>query len=387
MTLSSCPTPPSCFLRKHVNEAATPNERQLLDLVLRYGTVGRSVLAKETALTVQSVSRLVDGLVQRGLVRFGARVSERGNPASGLGVELVPEGAYTLGISIMTDAVSVVLMNFRGDILDARYEPQMDMHAEPLLARVETIAQQMIGRHVHDRSRLLGAGVAVTGYFVEDGRRLNPPEPLDDFALVNLPPLLSERLGLPVMLENDGAAAAIAESFLGAGRRFRSFAYLYFAAGVGGGIIADGRLLRGAQGNAGEVAGILPLDLFDDRPTLTLLLEMVRQSGQQVDSISDLLERFDTAMPGVEAWCKRVKAPLDMIVSAVGAVVDPQAIVLGGRLPKALAEKLIAGVTIYSAPRRQAARPQPILLPAEVDVEPTAVGAAVLPLKTHFFSG
>lgn len=379
------PKAPPAFSRR-LDVAASRNERILLDLIQRRGMAGRAELAREVDLTIQSVSRLVDGLAERGLVRFGEKVSARGNPSGGFGVELAPDGAFTLGVSIMTDALSIVLMNFRGEVLETHYEPQTSVRAEPMLARVAALADDMIERRALDRSRLLGAGVAVTGYFVEDGRRLNPPAPLDDFALVDLPPLLSQRLGMEVIVENDGGAAAVAESFLGAGRRFPNFAYVHFAAGVGGGVIVGGRLLRGAQGNAGEVAGVLPLELFDDRPTLALLLKMVRDAGSDATSIADLIARFDPHMPGVDAWLERVRAPLDMIISSLGAVVDPEAIVLGGRLPTALASRLIENITPFEASRRGAPRPLPPIIPAEIRGEPTALGAAVLPLKAHFFN-
>lgn len=375
---------PAAFSRR-LDVAASRNERALLELIRRHGPVGRAELAREAELTVQSVSRLTEALAQRGLVRFGERISTRGNPSGGFGVELAPDGAFTVGASILTDAVSVVLMDFRGQALESHYEPQADMRAAPALARIKALADGMIARHVPDRARVLGAGVAVTGYFMEDGRRLNPPAPLDDFALIDLPALFADRLGLPVMVENDAAAAAVAEGFLGVGRRHSSFAYVHMAAGVGGALVVDGRLMRGARGNAGEVAGVLPLDLFDDRPTLSLLLEMVRAEGATVASISDLAAGFDLDMPGVAAWRARVRRPLDTIVSALAAVADPEVIVLGGRLPVALAEALIPDIAPFEAPRRRAPRPLAPVVPAEVRAEPTALGAAVLPLKAHFF--
>lgn len=378
------PRAPAAFSRR-LAPAASRNERGLLDLVRRQGPIGRAELAREMDLTVQSVSRLVEGLAARGLVRFGERISARGNPAGGQGVELAADGAFTLGASIMTDALSVVLMNFRGEALETLYAPQTDMGAGPVLSWIAEQAEAMIGRHVPDRSRLLGAGVAVTGYFVEDGRRLNPPAPLDDFALVDLPSLLSLRLGLPVIVENDAGAAAVAEAFLGVGRRVSSFAYVHMAAGVGGGVIVDGRLLRGARGNAGEVAGIVSPEMFEDRPTLALLLEMAREAGAEVASIADLVARFDPDMPGVEAWIERVRRPMNMIVSSLGAVLDPEVIVLGGRTPRALAERLIDRIAPFEVPRRGAPRPLPPIVPAEVEAEPTALGAAALPLQAHFF--
>lgn len=68
--------------------------------------------------------------------------------------------------------------------------------------------------------------------------------------------LLSEALGLPVELSNDANASAMAERLGGAAGRLDSFAYLYFGAGLGLGVVQNGQLLTGAFGNAGEIGQI-----------------------------------------------------------------------------------------------------------------------------------
>lgn len=67
---------------------------------------------------------------------------------------------------------------------------------------------------------------------------------------------LSELLGLPVVLENDANAAAIGENWLGASRGLGNSICITLGTGVGGGIILDGSIFRGADGNAGEVGHI-----------------------------------------------------------------------------------------------------------------------------------
>jgi glucokinase len=62
----------------------------------------------------------------------------------------------------------------------------------------------------------------------------------------------SERLGIPVWLENDASAAALGEHRFGAGREYNHFAHLTLGTGIGGGLVLDGRLYRGARGFAGE---------------------------------------------------------------------------------------------------------------------------------------
>ena len=76
---------------------------------------------------------------------------------------------------------------------------------------------------------------------------------------------------------------------------------------------------------------------------------------------------------------------MSLIVSAITAVCDPEAIVFGGRLPADLARRLIAAVRIDNLPRRGQARPMPLLLPAEAPADDCAIGAATLPLQVRYF--
>jgi predicted NBD/HSP70 family sugar kinase len=231
---------------------------------------------------------------------------------------------------------------------------------------------------------LFGLGVGITGFFVGEGRRVNSPSPLDDLALVDLDELLTQEMGYPVWLDNDGTVAAVGESMLGVGRWARSFVYLYFSLGLGGGLIVNGRCVRGAHGNAGEVAGMLSIPGIE-APTLELLREMLASDGMAFADIGTMLARFNPHWPACDRWLERARPAMSLIVSASVALLDPDAIVYGGRLPRALAERLIAGSTIDNRPRRGRKRPEPRLVPAEAPSDATAIGAAALPFKEHFF--
>ena len=69
--------------------------------------------------------------------------------------------------------------------------------------------------------------------------------------------LLQAQLGLPVALENDARAAALAEARVGSGRGASSMLYVTVGTGIGGGLLQNGRLLRGASETAGEVGHIV----------------------------------------------------------------------------------------------------------------------------------
>lgn len=106
-------------------------------------------------------------------------------------------------------------------------------------------------------SRLEGLGVAAPGPIdVERGLILSAPN-LPGWRDVPLAERLATAFGCPAVLENDANAAVLGEFCFGAGRGVRHIVYLTLSTGIGGGLILDGRLYRGASGSAGELGHIV----------------------------------------------------------------------------------------------------------------------------------
>lgn len=99
-------------------------------------------------------------------------------------------------------------------------------------------------------------GVAAPGPVERRTGVLRNPPNLPGWRDVPLAQLLEEAFGVPVRVENDANAAALAEQRFGAGRGCRDMVYLTMSTGVGGGVISDGRLVHGANGFAGELGHI-----------------------------------------------------------------------------------------------------------------------------------
>lgn len=100
---------------------------------------------------------------------------------------------------------------------------------------------------------LLGIGIGAPGPLDPyEGVVLTPPN-LPGWGEVHLRAAITARSGLPVELGNDANAAALGEWMFGAGRGRRNLVYLTISTGIGGGVIADGRLLLGRRGAAAEV--------------------------------------------------------------------------------------------------------------------------------------
>lgn len=363
--------------------ALSGNERHLLALLRSGQADRRTELATHTGLTLQSIGRQVERLEKLGLLRVGETMPQpRGKPAAR--ILLNPDFACVLGVSITTDSLALALMDFTGVVRAQESHGFNQPSITDLIEQVSTGLQRLLDVSGLRHEQVFGIGVGMTGGFVGEGQKMNPPLPLDGLALMQVDTALADALGLPVWIDNDGSMAAIGESLLGIGRRYSSFAYLHFAHGFGGGLVLDGRCVRGEHGNAGEFSTMLP-SVGLQRPALEPLRQRLQAEGLHLPDINALVTTFDPTWPGVQAWMQEILPGLNLITSAIAAVLDPPAIVFGGRIPPALGNALIEQVTIGNPPRRGLGRPLPKMLLAEAPQDAIAIGAASQVLKVGFF--
>jgi predicted NBD/HSP70 family sugar kinase len=374
-----------CVSLSKSGEPLTVSEKRLLALLFRHGSQTQAQLSETTGLTQQSASRLVSGLIDRGMVEEGEKVptGKRGYPSAT--VRLRPDHAYSVGISIMADAVAATLVDFSGAIIEERLEGLPAMSVSRVLGWLEANLSDMVSNHVPASVPVVGAGVGITGSHIAESGGFNTPFSLEEWAGRDLADILSPALGLPVWSDNDGNVAALGESMIGVGRWAKSFAYVYIATGVGGGLVLNGDVWRGRHGNAGEFAGGLPPNIYPF-PNLELLRQLVVRDGAAFDNVHELVAGFDPTWPAIDEWVTRVRDSLSIIVSNATAILDLDAVVLGGQIPKALSERVISHLELFDQKRRGVHRPMAKIVSAEAEGNSTALGAAILPLQETFFS-
>ena len=365
---------------------ASGNERLILDIVRRHEPIPRATITAHTNLTQQSVHRLVETLMARGLLRAGAPLKgTRGQPSPT--IELARQAAYSIGISVNADAVTLSVADFGCDIVGQETLQGVPGDRKATLATLARKLNSILTRCEIPRESLIGLGFAMSGFFVDDDRHFNAPEPLRDWSLIDLQPELEDVFRLPVWLENNATTGAIGESLRGVGRWCPTFAYLSFNYGFGGGLVLEGRPYFGFHGNAGEFSVIYNPDEAPRRPALQYLICRLRENGIEIGSVEELKQAFDPSWPGVESWLSETMPMLDRLIATLTAVIDPQSIVFGGQLPPALGRMMIERVNLPSQrPHRYGVAPHgPRLVLSETQGDASAIGTALLPLKSRYF--
>lgn len=235
------------------------NEGVVLNSIRRSnGGRSRVELTTETGLSAQTVSNICRRLLDQGLIlETGKQAVSFGKPRTML--ELNPAGSYAVGVHIDPAVITYVLLDFTGAVVvDASHPTPAAQDPDSVLALMSEQIEALIARAPVDRTRILGVGIASPGPVdVERGLVVDPPH-LPNWHRVPLRDHLRDATGLPVVLDKDVIAGAVAELWAGGADGPSDFVFFYFGTGVGAGIVIDDVVVRGISSNAGDV-GLLPV--------------------------------------------------------------------------------------------------------------------------------
>ncbi len=233
------------------------NRTVVLDAVRRAAEgASRSEVAERTGLSAQTVTNVTRRLIDEGLVREGGTVIRGpGKPRTLL--HLVADGRFAVGVHVDPAVITSVLLDLEGTVLRHVSSPTPSAsRPDEVVALVARLVDGLIADAGVDRQAVLGVGLAAPGPIdVGAGLVLDPPM-LPRWRHVPLRSALSTATGLPVLLEKDVTAAAVAELWFGPGDR-RHLAFVYYGTGFGTGLVLGGEPVRGASSNAGDAGHIM----------------------------------------------------------------------------------------------------------------------------------
>jgi predicted NBD/HSP70 family sugar kinase len=355
-------------------------ERDIIKVVFWEQCVTQSHIVSATRIPQQTVSRLLKSLTQHGVIMQTDTLipNKKGKP--GFGIALNPEYGFTFGLAILLDAISVAVMDFTGKVIYTHMQLMSDMSINNVLKSAQKLVDDISAEHNIASEKVLGMGVGISGFFSSMDGKMNTHHMLEEWSQVDIIDIVSKHFQLPTWVVNDATGAAAGEGVAGLGREYKNFVYMFVSAAFGGGIVNNGDVLRGTYGNAGELGDMLPPKLYA-HPNLELLKRILKKNGVAVDSIYDLHDNFDPEWPGVEEWLFKVQDSFDLVATCCSALLDAEAIIIGGHIPKELAEKVIARTEVYAQFRRGAKRPMPKLVVSNINNFPVSIGAATLPFR------
>jgi predicted NBD/HSP70 family sugar kinase len=231
------------------------NRIAVLRLIGAAGPIARIHIAQRLGLSPATVTSLTRELLDRGVVRVADTAPSRGGRPAVL-LELVGSAATALGVKITPDHLVGVLVDLDAEPLD-RFEAPFDATRRDAVERLADVLQSWIaGAASH--APLLGVGLGMPG--VVDVERRTVSSPMLGWEGLSPSGLLQERLGVPVLVDNDVNTLAVSERLYGRGREIENFITVTIGRGVGLGIVAGGDIYHGFGGGAGEFGHVTAVD-------------------------------------------------------------------------------------------------------------------------------
>lgn len=226
------------------------NKYHVLETIREHGQISRVEISERTLLSGTTVSAITGALIEEGLIAAthspGGAEAQRGRPRVLL--SLVGDAAYVLGIKISEAMTTVMLVDFRGEVLEEVQLPARlaRQPVEVIVDLIEDIVSDCITKSGVARTRIRGIGIGVPG-IVDPRSGKSYASSVFGEREIPIGTLLAERTGLPVKLEKPANLVALAEHWFGAARHEKSFAVVVLDQTASIALWLDEDLHRGAS--------------------------------------------------------------------------------------------------------------------------------------------
>lgn len=380
------------YSRRGVSQSGmrAQNERLVMTLVRRSGALAKAELARLTGLSAQTVSVIMRQLEAEHLLMRGQPLRGRvGQPSVPHSIN--PDGAFFLGAKIGRRSLDVVLVDFRGAIRYRETETYSFPRPDETIARLVAAARTSAERLGPLGSRIAGLGLAMPFELWSWAEEMGAPAAeIAAWRDVDLRAALAEMLPFPVYVQNDATAACGAELVFGDSAGLQDFLYFFIGSFVGGGVVLNGGLLSGRTGNAGAL-GTMPVpgqsgatEQLIEQASLAVLERRLRAAGKPTGAVYAETGDWEDLGPEYDDWLRSCARGLAHAVIAGASIIDPEAVVIDGNLPRPVQARLIEAIGCEMARINTAGICPPALRAGSLGAVARALGGAALPLFDRY---
>lgn len=242
-------------IRSPQDNVSVPLRQQVFECVRSQGQISRIDVSKRLDVSPASVTTLVSDLLAAGLlqeVEAPRDPGNRGRPPVALQVR--PEAGYVAGIKLSDMVHTGTIVDFAGRPVAETSLTRTSLRSDPelLAEEAEAVFTTLLRQTGMERGDISGIGLGVPG-MVDSLRGVALWSPIIRGSNQPLAALMTSRLGVPVVVDNDANLLTLAELWYGAGRALADFAVVTLEYGVGMGLVMDHRLYRGAHAVGMEI--------------------------------------------------------------------------------------------------------------------------------------
>jgi predicted NBD/HSP70 family sugar kinase len=379
----------------HLNTIRDINRQIVLNYVREREPISRAEIAREMDLQRSTISAIVGALRTEGLVEEVGEGESTGGRRPTL-LKLRTKGAIAIGVAITPTCTTVATSDLAGRVVEQE-EFLTDPDPNKTLNQVIALVRELSGRH---KGSIEAVGVSLPG-LVDPSTGKAVYVPYFKWRDLAISGVISAAVGLPVVIDNDANAVALAELWFGRPEvsDARDFILILVAEGVGTGIIIDGQVYRGQSGAAGEFGHMVigthaPVpcscgnhDCWEafssERAALARYLKLSGERNAPTFSFRELVDRALGGEANARAALIDTARCLGVGISNLVVGFSPEAVVVGGEIARAwtLVESALTETIEHSVRR---GLPSARILPSTLGEKPTLRGALSLVLAGKF---
>jgi len=240
-------------MQKGISHKNNLIKRNIIAYMALNGECTLSELTKELHISVPTITKLVQELVEENIVTDNGKVETPGGRRPNI-YGLASSAIYFVGVNVGRDFMGYVVTDLQNNIIKQEIDETFELvDRTPCLERICANIEHFIANCGVDRSKILGLGVCMTG-------RVNPSTGRSykyfTSSEQSLREIFEEKFGVRVLFENDTRARCYAEYTCGKSKEENDMLYLHLGRGLAIGVVMDGKLYYGKSGFAGEFGHI-----------------------------------------------------------------------------------------------------------------------------------
>ena len=236
------------------------NRSRIMNHLYRNGVSSRAQIAKALGLTPAAITKITARLIDAGVVKETGDMEGIKNRRS-IGLALDSDAFHVIGVKFARSLVQIGVFDLSGKPLAFREMPKVT--EDTIDATIESIRRTINDLLAEDEA-IVAVGMAVPGPYLKDLGRTAVVSSMQGWRRVNFPEEFGSAFRVPVFVEQDARAGALAQYLFDPGNASDNLAYYLIGEGIGLGIIEQGRIIDGSRGVATEI-GHVSIDL-DGRP-------------------------------------------------------------------------------------------------------------------------
>lgn len=230
----------------------------IVSMIRKQAKILRFDISKLTNLSPAGVGIIIDEMAKQGILKQrdkNIKFSKR----KGVLLELNPDYGYSVGVEFNAETISSSVLDFTGkEVISLNMQVDKENDKFTIVKKIKEIIHQSIEGSKVPFNKVFGIGIGVPGFlYIEKGISVFYG-PIPEWKDVPLKDMLSVEFSCPIYFEKNLSTIALGEKWFGSAKEFDDFVCMVIrGTGVGMGIIADGKIFRGSNENAGEFGHII----------------------------------------------------------------------------------------------------------------------------------